>query len=127
MTLFSFLNRVLLLSASVGLALLVIPSRGPWNKWGGFIAPFMPRKPLERRTSYTLPAVPGDVGRSPLSSPRDCHAASGFFVHHLKGVSMFVLLHDIAEHSVMWRLRYLLLGAGFIAWASWRLAVLFVS
>lgn len=40
---------------------------------------------------------------------------------------MLILLHDIAEHSVLWRLRYLLLGAGFIAWASWRLAAFFVS
>lgn len=40
---------------------------------------------------------------------------------------MLILLHDIAEHSVFWRLRYLLLGAGFIAWASWRLAVFLVS
>lgn len=30
----------------------IFPSRGPWNKWGR--APFMPRKPLDRRENHTL-------------------------------------------------------------------------
>lgn len=53
--------------------------KGPWNKWGGSIAPFMPRKPLMPAQVNKLPAVPGDVGRRPLSIPRDCQAASVVF------------------------------------------------